>query len=138
MTLQASRLRWHKLALLSCLLPVLTSAQVITSSLRGYVTDPSGASVSGAKVRITSVYTGFSREQFTTSEGHFVFTGIPAGVYDMVAEHAGFQTAARNGQTLTQQMDLRVDFELKVGSTQQTWKFQRLRPCCKPRAPRWQ
>lgn len=120
MNFKMSHLHWTRLLMLSCLFTALSSAQVITSSLRGFVTDPSGAAIAGAQVKIREVQTGFTREQATNAEGLYVFSGIPAGVYDISAEQAGFQTAMRSAQGLTQQMDLRVDFQLQVGNTQQT------------------
>ena len=107
-------------ALLAILLPSLAAGQIITSSLSGFVTDATGAAIPEAKITIRETQLGFTRSQTTNSQGQYTFSGIPAGVYDITAEHAGFQTSARSAQTLTQQLDLRADFQLQVGNTTQS------------------
>ena len=109
-----------RLTLAAFFLAAICSAQVITSSLTGFVTDATGAAVPGTKITIREKQTGFTRSQTTNSQGQYSFTGIPAGTYDITAENPGFQTATRSAQPLTQQMDLRADFQLSVGNTQQS------------------
>lgn len=106
--------------LLAIFFATMAATQVITSSLNGFVTDATGAAIPNAQVRIRETQTGFTRSQATNSQGQYIFTGIPAGIYDITAENTGFQTATRTNQTLTQQLDLRADFELQVGNTQQS------------------
>lgn len=95
-------------------------AQTITSSLTGFVTDPTGAAVAAASVTIYETKTGFSRAQQTNEQGQYTFTGIPAGFYNIQVEKQGFQNSTRQGQQVTQQLDLRLDFQLQVGNAQQT------------------
>lgn len=102
----------------------IVAAQTITSSMTGFVTDASGAVVPGVAVHIRETKTGFTRSQQTNLQGQYRFTGIPAGVYDIQVEKEGFQTATRSGQQLTQQLDLRADFQIAVGTSQQTVEVQ--------------
>jgi hypothetical protein len=118
--IQKSLLSRIQLVSLAIVFASLAAAQVITSSLNGFVTDPTGAAIPGVQVTIRETRTGFTRSQTTNSQGQYIFTGIPAGVYDITAEHTGFQTATRANQSLTQQLDMRADFELQVGNTQQS------------------
>jgi len=110
---------WLFLLLLLTLIAPLLPAQTITSSLNGFVTDPSGAAIPEAQVTIRETGTGFTRTQQTNNEGHYGFTGIPAGVYDIHVERQGFQTTTRSAQQVTQQLDFRVDFQMQVGNAQQ-------------------
>jgi Carboxypeptidase regulatory-like domain len=106
----------------------VAAAQTITSSMTGFVTDASGAAVPEVTVRIREINTGFTRSQQTDEQGQYRFSGIPAGVYDIQVEKEGFQTATRTGQQLTQQLDLRADFQLEVGISQQTVEVQGTTP----------
>jgi hypothetical protein len=68
-----------------------TFAQQGASTIRGTVTDPTGAVVPGAKVRITNLATNQVREQTTSSAGTFNFELIPVGDYKVEIEATGFK-----------------------------------------------
>ena len=78
------------------LLALLASASLIAQTFRGgisgTVTDPSGAAVAGAAVKLVSPDTGLTREGITTSTGEFVFQDLPLGKYDVTVTQAGFDT----------------------------------------------
>jgi len=59
-------------------------AQNSQGTVLGHVTDPSGAAVVGATVRITSAATAVTRTVKTSSVGDYVFVNIPPGNYDIV------------------------------------------------------
>src|SRR5215471_526330 len=61
------------------------------STIRGTVTDPSGAVVSGATVTITNLQTNQSRSQATKGAGTYSFDLIPPGDYKVEIEGKGFQ-----------------------------------------------
>ncbi len=111
--------RSHCLILLPCILAAGMFAQVITSTLTGFVLDPGGAAISGATVSILESRTGFARTTTTDAEGGYLLTGIPAGDYAITVSEDGFQKVTRNRQELTQQQSLRVDFNLPLGTMQQ-------------------
>src|SRR5579863_3004997 len=76
---------------------LLVSANVaradnVYGSIRGTVTDPSGATVSGAKVVATNTATGISKEATTGNDGTFDFLqlAVPAP-YTVTAEQTGFR-----------------------------------------------
>src|SRR5262245_58698546 len=54
-------------------LPLLAGAQGL-GSISGTVTDPSGAIVVSAKVKVTDAATGFTREAATDSEGYYMIS----------------------------------------------------------------
>src|SRR5262245_4707889 len=61
------------------------------STIRGTVTDPSGAVVPGATVTITNLQTNQSRSQATKGSGTYSFDLIPPGDYKVEIEAKGFQ-----------------------------------------------
>src|SRR5437763_1866735 len=96
------------------------SAQVITSTLTGFVTDPSGAAIPDANVSVKETRTGFTRAVKTDAQGQYLLSGIPAGAYDVTVSKDGFQPVTAAGQKLMQQLTQRLDFSLKLGDTRQT------------------
>jgi len=64
---------------------VLTAATLVAQTFRGTilgtVTDPSGAVVSGAAVKVKNVNTGLERTTQTTASGDYVVTELPLGTY---------------------------------------------------------
>src|SRR5262249_23613388 len=84
--------------LVAALLPLLflatsLSAQSIATRVNGTTKDPSGASVSGAKVTLTDLATGRQVSVNTNQEGFFVFTDVRAGLYKVTVEKEGFKKA---------------------------------------------
>ena len=67
-------------------------AQIDRASLEGTVTDPSGAVVSGAAVRIVAVDTGLTQERTTNGNGYYRFPGIAKGEYTVSAGADGSKT----------------------------------------------
>ena len=65
-------------------------AQTITGSIRGTVTDPSGAVVAGANVTATNVATGVAKQTVTNSDGLYNFQFLNLGNYTDYGDRAGF------------------------------------------------
>ena len=101
-----------------CSLPGI--AQVSTAELSGNVTDPSGASVAGAKVTAVNAATGASRESQTDTQGAYVMTLLPPGAYNLSVEASGFRRTVQEGVTLQVNQRARVDFSLQVGQITET------------------
>jgi hypothetical protein len=68
------------------------AAQVSGGSITGTVTDPSGAVVRGATVRIVNRGTGITQTYTTSSAGLFTEPNIDPGNYDVICEAQGFAT----------------------------------------------
>jgi Carboxypeptidase regulatory-like domain len=62
----------------------------------GYVTDPSGAVVSGAQVTVTSSDSGMSHSTVTDPNGHWTMLGLPSGNYKVKLESRGFRANESN------------------------------------------
>ncbi|MFZ0318875.1 MAG: TonB-dependent receptor [Candidatus Sulfotelmatobacter sp.] len=89
------------------------------ATVLGTVTDPSGSVVPNVTVTLTQVETGQSRSSTTNDTGQYVAPGLAIGHYNVSAKAAGFGPAERNGVMLNVNDRTRIDFVLKVGSTQE-------------------
>jgi len=67
----------------------------VTGSISAYVTDPSGATISDAKVTLT----GATGEKVinTGGDGKVLFQVLPPGAYSLKVEKTGFKTADVKG-----------------------------------------
>ena len=85
-----------------------------SSALSGVVTDPSGAAVSHAAVTITETNTRATRIGETDATGHFLFSQINPGTYQVTVAAKGFAasesepTAVGVGRTVSLSISLRV------------------------------
>lgn len=86
------------------------------ATLKGMVTDPSGAAVPGAKILIQNVSTGVVRKVTTSPAGLYVVPFLYPGNYTLRAEHAGFQTFVQRGIVLQVAQILTLNPVLKVGT----------------------
>ncbi len=106
------------LVVLTLLSTIPANAQNLNAGIRGTVTDPAGAVVSGVKITATNVATGIS---FTTTSnnGAFNFPQLPIGDYNVRAEQTGFQAfqASRIHIDLNQVYNLNV--KLALGTVSQ-------------------
>jgi hypothetical protein len=73
----------------------IAMAQRIDGTLRGTVTDASGAVVAGAQVTATNQATGVSNTTTTTSAGSYEFPNLLIGPYTITVENKGFQKYVR-------------------------------------------
>jgi hypothetical protein len=93
------------------------AAQDISGSIGGVVTDPTGASVPGAKVTVTRTDTNQTLRSLTTdSSGGYSAPLIPVGIYSVRVESKGFKTETRTDIMLNVNDDLKINIKLEVGS----------------------
>ncbi len=104
--------------LLACLLAISLHAQV-SAILSGTVTDPSGATIPGALVTARNVDTGAVRSTPTDPEGHYQFSSLPAGQYEIRGAKPGFNAEVRTGVHLVVAQSATVDLSLPVGESSQ-------------------
>src|SRR5688572_17841672 len=76
-------------------------SQATAADLRGTVTDPTGAVVSGATVHARNSGTGISRTVTTDGDGSYQIIGLPPGEYEITAEAASFKKSVLSGVRLT-------------------------------------
>jgi hypothetical protein len=96
-------------------IPALASAQAVTGTLLGNVTDSSGAAVPGATVTATDVNKNISRTAVSNEAGYYIFTSLQSGTYNVEAELQGFKKVARQNVTVDVNTTIRVDMTLTVG-----------------------
>lgn len=90
-------------------------AQVDTATIRGTVTDSSGAVLPGTTVTITHEGQGFALSTVTREDGTYIFTPVRTGTYTVQAELPSFRTVERRGITVGIQQQVQVDLTLAPG-----------------------
>jgi hypothetical protein len=88
-------------------------AQTATTTLRGSVTDPSGALIAGADVTLINAVTDRHLSKVTDGKGGYVFSPIDPGVYRIEASSAGFGKQVKQAELLVNQ-PATIDFSLTV------------------------
>jgi hypothetical protein len=112
-------------ALSAALLLLAPSSRAqVSGSLSGRVTDPSGATVSGAAVTAMNVETGEKRSAITDAAGHYWVASLPVGEYEVHVAKEGFQEQVRTGIHLVLGQEASLDFGLKVGQVSEQLKVQ--------------
>ena len=79
-------------AIVSAILSAVVLSSQTTASVTGVVKDPSGATVSGATVRIANLLTGFEQTAETLPDGSFRLANIPLRAYQFTISATGFQS----------------------------------------------
>ena len=100
-------------------LAITAHAQTATTSVRGDVTDPTGAVVSNVDVSITETSIGFSQTHKTDEKGAYSFQQIPPGAYLIKILAPGFNEQAEKVVLLVNQ-PATLNITLKVGSSTTT------------------
>ena len=95
-------------------------AQVGTTSLRGTVTDKSGAVVANAKVTLMNAGQGLTREGSTSNTGEYEFLALPPGTYSLTVEIQGFRKFENKNVQLLVNLPTTLNVTLEVGVTSQT------------------
>jgi outer membrane receptor protein involved in Fe transport len=102
------------------LAPEAAWPQENTATFYGTVTDPSGAVIPGATVRLTEQDTHAVITKTTNSSGDFSFTFVPVGTYTLTIEAKNFKTYVTSGITLTAGQQIRQAYNLELGTATQT------------------
>src|ERR1044072_7594161 len=77
---------------LMCFMAVAHAQGTNFGTLRRTVTDPAGAVIPNAAVKVTDQSTGLSRDLTTDGEGNFEVTALKAGTYKVTVTATGFKT----------------------------------------------
>ncbi len=95
-------------------------AQQTLGGLLGTVTDPSGATVSGAQVTLTGESTGLTLKATSRSDGSYAFTNIPIGSYTLTFSRDGFETTKVPNIPVQENRTGSINITLKIGSANTT------------------
>jgi hypothetical protein len=101
-------------ASLAILLGITAQAQVVSGTIAGTVTDPSGAVIANARVLVHHEDTGVQRSLITSSLGTFTAAAIPIGSYTVTVDAPSFASYKRTGITLTVGETLNLNLSVKV------------------------
>jgi len=86
------------------------------STLRGTVTDASGAVVPGVEVAVRQVLTNITaRTVITGAQGNYEMPGLKAGTYQITAAMAGFKKSVVDDVILQSNQVRRVEILLQIG-----------------------
>ena len=105
--------------LLLCI-PLSGVAQTVTGTIRGIITDPSGAIVPGADVTATDMATGVATVAKTNQAGEYSIRFLQIGQYRLVVEAPGFSKSTYGPFALEIDQTASVDIAMKVGGADTT------------------
>ncbi|MGC2160360.1 MAG: carboxypeptidase regulatory-like domain-containing protein [Silvibacterium sp.] len=112
-------LRFLIVSILTLCSGVAAFGQAGRGGISGLVTDPSGAIVPGANIKLHSLATGTAQSTVTTAAGLYSFVSVSPGTYEVTASQKGFQTVVRNPVVVTVDQVSTINFTLSVGSVNQ-------------------
>jgi len=92
----------------------IAQAQTLDGTLRGEVSDPSGAVVAGAKVTATNVATNVSSETTTSASGTYNLPNLLPGTYKVTVDASGFATYNRDQVQVRTNQITEVNTKLSV------------------------
>jgi outer membrane receptor protein involved in Fe transport len=110
------RLYFAAVSLLLMALSSATFAQTSKGFIVGNITDPNGAVVANATVKITNTETGVTRETVSQRDGSYRLDAVDPGTYRVEVAARGFKTAAVENVIVAASQTTETSFQLEVGS----------------------
>jgi len=90
-----------------------------TGALSGAVTDPSGASIAGAQIKVTSTAMGETRTVSSDASGNYVVALLLPGQYDVEISRSGFKTISLVGVRIIVAENTTLNSRLEIGQVSQ-------------------
>ena len=90
-----------------------------TAALSGTVSDPSGARIPKATIKLTDSEIGITRTTTAGTAGDFSFALLPVGTYTLEASAQGFKTSRQTGIVLNVGDSLVENISLTIGASEQ-------------------
>jgi len=106
--------------LLACALPASAQVGGTTATLRGTVTDATGAVAPGVAITLIDAGTTAVRVSATDEHGTFTFSGLFPATYDLRAELDGFKAHEERALVLGPNDTRGLDIQLEVGNRTET------------------
>jgi len=103
-----------------CLLTLQGMGQTVTGTVRGTVTDPSGAIVTGATVTATNTASAVATVTKTNGAGEYSIRFLQIGQYKVTVSAPGFETANYGPFALEIDQTAKIDIPLRIGATNTT------------------
>lgn len=108
----------QRFAFAAFVFPCLAAAQIGgTGTIKGSVSDPSGAVIPGAAVTATHLATGVETRRETTAAGLFVIAPLPAGTYKITVAAQGFRSLTQDQIVVDALSTVEANLKLEVGAT---------------------
>ncbi len=104
-------LSWLSLSLL------LAQTDANKAQVNGLITDPNGASIAGATVKIKNTNTGLQREVKSNDAGEYRAPLLDPGVYQLSVTNPSFAESKIEGITLTVGSAARIDVRMSIQAT---------------------
>src|SRR4051794_35756942 len=104
------------------------TAQTITGSITGTVTDPSGAIITNVRIIATNIGTNVTYTAVTNEAGVFNIPFLPVGQYKVEAEQRGFKKSVLGPFALEVNQIARIDVKLEVGEVTQSVEITAIAP----------
>jgi hypothetical protein len=95
-------------------------AQVTGATLSGTVTDPSGATITGATISVKQNATGVSRDTTSDAAGLYTVPNLAPGDYEVRVSATGFSTTVQSNLSLAVGQQQQLNFSMKVGQANTT------------------
>jgi hypothetical protein len=102
------------------LLAATAWSQSFTASIRGTVTDATGAAVPGAKVVLNETDRNVNHPTVTDPQGRYTVTALQPGNYSMSVEATGFRKHVQQQFQMLVQQQVTQDIQLQVGDVSST------------------
>ena len=106
--------------LVLCLSGTAAMAQTVTGSVRGVISDPTGAQLAGARVTITNASTGVTGQTVTDKSGLYDFEFLVLGNYTVSATAPSFDTGTVGPFLVQIDQIVTADVHLQIGKTSVT------------------
>ena len=104
--------------------PELPAQTPGTGAIVGTISDPSGARVANAHVKVVNNGTDFSREDVTTTDGIFRCTLLSPGDYSLTIEAPGFETLSVPVVHVLSSNTTSTDLKLQIGTSSTTVQIE--------------
>ena len=115
------------LAIAIVIVSLSTGAQAqFGASLRGTVTDSTGAVIPGTTITLIEKGTNGTKKSVSDGNGIYTFNALAPGDYRVVAERDGFQKKEVAQVVLIPEQPNALDIQLQVGGADQTVTVKRL------------
>jgi hypothetical protein len=99
---------------------LMAQTVVNTGSLRGLISDPSGAAIPAAQVELLEGRTGAISRQLSSRDGTFVFPALAIGQYSLTISASGFRTSRIHDVTVQIGQTSTTDLRLQPGSANES------------------
>lgn len=109
------------ITLVCLLLSLPVAAQTSTTGVvQGIVTDPNGAVVAGAELKLVDVSTNRTLNETSNDGGEYIFLNVAPGIYTVTVNRTGFRGAQVSSLKVEVNKSHTVNFTLELGSVAET------------------